>query len=118
VSAFRAPQRQRLVLNRSLDGFEGKLMTSKYAKLAKCSQDTALREILPLGESGILVRNPVGARSTTYDLLKCERHLNPRTCPAARRCAGVQYPMRARPRCSSCRLHRVMSCSSLTYGCE
>ncbi len=40
--------RQRLVLNRLLDGFEGKLTTSKYAKLAKCSQDTALRDILSL----------------------------------------------------------------------
>ena len=46
--------RQRLVLNRLLDGFEGKLTTSKYARLAKCSQDTALRDILPLLEHGIL----------------------------------------------------------------
>ena len=46
--------RQRLVLNRLLDGFEGKLTTSKYAKLAKCSQDTALRDILPLVERHIL----------------------------------------------------------------
>src|ERR1035438_9243657 len=58
--------RQRLVLNRLLDGFEGKLTTSKYAKLAKCSQDTALRDILPLVERGILVRNPEGGRSTSY----------------------------------------------------
>ena len=60
--------RQSLVLNRLLDGFEGKLTTSKYAKLAKCSQDTALRDILPLVERGILVRNPEGGRSTTYAL--------------------------------------------------
>jgi Fic family protein len=60
--------RQRLVLNRLLDGFEGKLTTSKYAKIAKCSQDTALRDILPLVESGILVRNPEGGRSTSYSL--------------------------------------------------
>ena len=60
--------RQRLVLNRLLDGFEGKLTTSKYAKLAKCSQDTALRDILPLVERGILVRNPEGGRSTSYEL--------------------------------------------------
>ncbi len=59
-------ERQRLVLNRLLDGFEGKLTTSKYAKLAKCSQDTALRDILPLVERGILVRNPEGGRSTSY----------------------------------------------------
>jgi Fic family protein len=60
--------RQRLVLNRLLDGFEGKLTTSKYAQLAKCSQDTALRDILPLVERGILVRNPEGGRSTSYAL--------------------------------------------------
>lgn len=57
--------RQRLVLNRLLDGFEGKLTTSKYAKLAKCSQDTALRDILPLVRRGILIRNPEGGRSTS-----------------------------------------------------
>ena len=61
-------ERQRLVLNRLLDGFEGKLTTSKYAKLAKCSQDTALRDILPLVERGLLVRNPAGRRSTSYAL--------------------------------------------------
>jgi len=61
-------ERQRLVLNRLLDGFEGKLTTSKYAKLAKCSQDTALRDILGLVERGILVRNPEGGRSTSYAL--------------------------------------------------
>lgn len=61
-------ERQRLMLNRLLDGFEGKLTTSKYAKLTKCSQDTALRDILPLVECGILVRNPKGGRSTSYAL--------------------------------------------------
>ncbi|MEO7144344.1 MAG: Fic family protein [Bryobacteraceae bacterium] len=60
--------RQRLVLNRLLDGFDGKFTTSKYAALAKCSQDTALRDILPLVERGILVRNPEGGRSTSYTL--------------------------------------------------
>ncbi len=61
-------ERQRGVLNRLLDGFEGKLTTSKYARLAKCSQDTALRDILPLVEGGVLVRNPEGGRSTSYKL--------------------------------------------------
>jgi Fic family protein len=60
--------RQRLMLNRLLDGFTGKLTTSKYAKLTKCSQDTAWRDILPLVERGILVRNPSGGRSTSYSL--------------------------------------------------
>jgi Fic family protein len=61
-------ERQRLVLNRLLDGFEGKLTTSKYAQLAKCSHDTALRDILALVENDILVRNPEGGRSTSYAL--------------------------------------------------
>src|SRR5260370_36836943 len=62
--------RQRLVLNRLLDGFEGKLTTSKYAKLTKCSQDSALRDILQLVERGIRVRNPEGGRSTSYALVQ------------------------------------------------
>lgn len=62
-------ERQRLVLNRLLDGFEGKLTTSKYAKLTKCSQDTALRDILLLVERGILSRSPEGGRSTSYALV-------------------------------------------------
>jgi Fic family protein len=61
--------RQRLILNRLLDGFAGKLTTSKYADLTKCSQDTAWRDILPLIEHGILVRNPSGGRSTSYSLV-------------------------------------------------
>jgi hypothetical protein len=68
VADFTLNDRQRLLLNRLLDGFEGKLTTSKWAKLAKCSQDTALRDILPLVERGILVRNPEGGRSTSYGL--------------------------------------------------
>jgi Fic family protein len=66
--AFNA--RQRLVLNRVLDGFEGKLTTSKWGKLGKCSHDTALRDILPLVERGILVRSEQGGRSTSYELVK------------------------------------------------
>jgi Fic family protein len=62
-------QRQQLVLNRLLDGFEGKLTTSKYAKLAKCSQDTAWRDILQLVERGVLVRDSAGGRSTSYGLI-------------------------------------------------
>src|SRR2546425_1143862 len=61
-------ERQTLVLDRLLDGFEGKLTTSKYAKLTKSSQDTALRDILPLVERGILVRGTEGGRSTSYAL--------------------------------------------------
>jgi Fic family protein len=61
-------ERQRLVLNRLLDGFEGKLTTIKYAKLSKCSQDTALRDIIGLIESGILIKNAAGGRSASYSL--------------------------------------------------
>ena len=60
--------RQRLILNRLLDGFAGKLTTSKYAELTKCSQDTAWRDILALVDSRILVRNESGGRSTSYSL--------------------------------------------------
>lgn len=58
--------RQRLVLNRLLDGLEGKLTTTKYAKLTKSSPDTALRDITPLVEAGLLVRSSEGGRSTSY----------------------------------------------------
>lgn len=60
--------RQRLLLNRLLDGFEGKLTTSKWAKLAKCSQDTALRDIDDLVRRGILVKDAAGGRSTSYSM--------------------------------------------------
>jgi Fic family protein len=61
-------ERQRLVLNGLLDGFEGKLTTSKYAKLTKSSQDTALRDIRQLVERGVLRRGTGGGRSTSYTL--------------------------------------------------
>ncbi len=70
ISGVSINDRQRFVLNRLLDGFEGKLTTSKYAKLAKCSQDSALRDILSLVERGILIRNPEGGRSTSYALAR------------------------------------------------
>jgi len=68
VVDFPLNKRQRLVLNRLLDGFDGKLTTTTWAKLAKCSHDTALRDIAALVEGGILVRNPEGGRSTSYGL--------------------------------------------------
>ena len=51
-----------------LEGFDGKLTTSKWAKLAKCSQDTAYRDILDLIERGALRKDPGGGRSTSYSL--------------------------------------------------
>ena len=65
---FALNERQRRVLNRLLDGFEGKLTSSKWATLARCSQDTALRDILPLVEQRILIRSQGGGRSTSYTL--------------------------------------------------
>lgn len=60
--------RQRLMINRILDGFQGKLTTTKWAKIAKCSQDTALRDIEGLIAAGVLVKEPGGGRSTSYAL--------------------------------------------------
>ena len=53
-----------------LDGFEGKLTSSKWAKLAKCSQDTAHRDILDLVKRGVLAKDAAGGRSTSYSLLE------------------------------------------------
>ncbi len=72
-------ERQRRVLNRILDGFEGKLTSSKWAKLAKCSQDTAGRDIDDLVLKGILVRGPAGGRSTSYDLASLDNIENMKT---------------------------------------
>jgi Fic family protein len=66
-------ERQRLVINRMLNGFEGYLTTSKYGKLAKCSSDTALRDIQELLDRGILVQNPGRGRSTSYRLAEPEQ---------------------------------------------
>ena len=65
-------ERQRIVINRLLDGFEGKLSTSKYAKLAKCSGDTALRDIRILLDRGILSQDAGGGRNTSYHLVEPE----------------------------------------------
>jgi Fic family protein len=61
-------ERQLIVLNRIIDGFEGKLTSSKWAKLARCSQDTAARDIDDLVKRRILVKGPAGGRSTSYAL--------------------------------------------------
>ncbi len=59
-------ERQRLVINRLLDGFEDKLTTTKWAKMAKCSHDTALRDIHDLIGKGLMEEGPAGGRSTSY----------------------------------------------------
>ncbi|MBU2952134.1 Fic family protein [Tamlana agarivorans] len=60
--------RQRLLLNKLFDGFDGKLKSSKWAKITKCSSDTALRDIKDLIEKGILTQDESGGRSTNYEL--------------------------------------------------
>jgi Fic family protein len=61
-------ERQIKLVNRLLDGFEGKLTSSKWAAVAKCSPDTALRDINELVACGILTKTPAGGRSTAYEL--------------------------------------------------
>ena len=64
--------RQVNVLNRVLDGFEGKLTSSKWAKLTKCSQDTAGRDIADLIEKGALTKDAGGGRSTSYSVMSAK----------------------------------------------
>ncbi len=61
------------MIGRLLGGFQGKLTSSKYATLAKCSQDTASRDIDDLIAHGILTRDQAGGRSTRYSLAPVER---------------------------------------------
>ena len=61
-------ERQQKMLNRFMDNFEGKLTTSKWAKITKSSQDTALRDITDLVNKGILFKAKSGGRSTHYEL--------------------------------------------------
>ena len=64
--------RQRAVIRRMSGDFKGHLTTSKYAKLAKTSHDTALRDVKRLVEVGLLAKNPGGGRSTSYRLAEAE----------------------------------------------
>jgi Fic family protein len=61
-------ERQIKLLNKLLDGFEGKLTSSKWAAIAKCSQDTALRDITELLQLGVLQKSAASGRSTSYEL--------------------------------------------------
>lgn len=60
--------RQRLMINKLLEGFEGKLTSIKWADINKCSPDTALRDITGLISNGILRKDAAGGRSTNYEL--------------------------------------------------
>lgn len=61
--------RQRKLLNKLMDGFDGKLTSSKWAKIAKCSKDSAIRDINDLIDKGILQKEAAGGRSTNYELI-------------------------------------------------
>jgi Fic family protein len=65
-------ERQRNMVNQLLNGFEGKLTTVKWAKLAKCSHDTALRDIEDLIRKKVLVKDAAGGRSTSYSLAQAK----------------------------------------------
>jgi Fic family protein len=62
-------ERQVKLLNRLLDGFDGRLTSSRWGSMAKCSQDTALRDITDLVERGVLMRSQASGRSTCYELV-------------------------------------------------
>jgi Fic family protein len=66
-------ERQRAMSERLFEGFEGKLNTSKWAKIIKSSQDAALRDIDDLVERGVLAKDAAGGRSTSYSLIDAER---------------------------------------------
>jgi len=78
-------ERQRKVINRLLYGFEGRLTTSKYAKLAACSNDTALRDIQALIAQGVLTQNEGGGRSISYRMVETTR-------PASFPTTGIRHP--------------------------
>lgn len=63
-------ERQRKIINMQFDGFFGKLTSGKWAKIGKCSSDTALNDIKYLLEKGVLIKNNEGGRSTNYSLVK------------------------------------------------
>jgi Fic family protein len=63
-------ERQKKLVSKLLDGFEGKLTSMKWAKIAKCSKDTAIRDINDLINKDVLQKEPAGGRSTKYELKK------------------------------------------------
>ncbi|MDW5290926.1 Fic family protein [Formosa sp. PL04] len=71
-------ERQRKLLNKLMDGFDGKLTSSKWAKIAKCSKDSAVRDINDLMEKGILQKEAAGGRSTNYELIGMPSDNNPK----------------------------------------
>jgi len=68
-SNIKINKKKKKLLNKILDGFEGKLTSSKWAKIAKCSKDTAIRDINDLISKDILKKEEAGGRSTSYELI-------------------------------------------------
>ncbi len=68
VAGVSLHERQRMMLNKLLEGIEGPLTNAKWAKMAKCSSDTALRDLQYLVDQGVLIRGEGGGRSTSYSL--------------------------------------------------
>jgi len=84
-SSIALNSRQKKMVNQLLDGFEGKLTSSKWAKICKVSQDTAARDIEGLVNASILVKNPGGGRSTSYSLIEAIDLRAPARTPSAQR---------------------------------
>ena len=63
-------ERQRKLVNKMLDGIDGKMTSSKWSKMAKCSKDSAVRDINELIDLGILTKEAAGGRSTNYELVR------------------------------------------------
>jgi Fic family protein len=61
-------ERQKQLVNKLLDGFDGKITTSKWAKIAKCSHDTALRDLNDLIQKGVMLKESGGSKNTSYIL--------------------------------------------------
>lgn len=68
VNQFSMNERQKKVINKLLDNFEGKMTSSKYSKIAKCSKETAIRDIQDMVKKNILKKNESGGRSTSYSI--------------------------------------------------
>lgn len=69
IDSININERQKKILQMLLTDFEGKLTSSKYAKICKCSQDTATRDIEKLIQTGVLQKSKAGGRSTCYELV-------------------------------------------------
>jgi Fic family protein len=72
VNQFPVSERQKKIINKLLDNFEGYLTSSKYSRMAKCSKETAIRDIQDMMQKKIMLKNDSGGRSTSYRLTTSE----------------------------------------------